>query len=76
MATATISIEVDAETARAFSAAPAEEQRKLEILLGLRLRELTAGPARSLKEIMDEIGRDAEARGLTAEILETLLSDV
>ena len=73
MATATISIEVDADTARVFSAASAEERRKLQLLLGLRLRELTAGPARPLKDIMDEIGARAEARGLTPEILESLL---
>jgi len=75
MATATISLEVDADTARAFSAASAEERRKMQLLLSLRLRELTARPARPLKEVMDEIGRHAEARGLTAEILETLLRD-
>ena len=75
MATATISLEVDADTARAFSTASDEERRKLQLLLRLRLRELTDRPARSLKEIMDEIGRHAEARGLTPEILESLLRD-
>jgi hypothetical protein len=75
MTTATISLEVDAESARAFSEASAEDQRKLQLLLGLRLRELTSRPARPLKEIMDEIGRHAEERGLTPEILETLLRD-
>ena len=76
MATTTISLEVDTETARAFASAPAEEQRKLRMLLGLRLRELTALPSRSLKEIMDEIGVSAEARGLTSAELESLLRDV
>jgi len=76
MATTTISLEVDAETAEAFSTAPLEEQRKLQLLLGLRLRELTALPARSLKEVMDDIGLSAEARGLTPEILASLLRDV
>jgi hypothetical protein len=75
MATATISLEVDADTARAFSAASAEERRKLQLLLGLRLRELTARPQRPLKEVMDEIGRHAEAQGLTPELLESLLRD-
>jgi hypothetical protein len=75
MATATIDLEVDAETARAFSAASDEDRRRLRLLLGLRLRELTARPARPLKEVMDEIGRNAEARGLTPEILESLLRD-
>jgi hypothetical protein len=75
MATATIALEVDADTARAFAAASAEDRRKLQLLLSLRLRELTARPARPLKEVMDEIGRHAEERGLTPEILESLLRD-
>jgi hypothetical protein len=75
MTTATISLEVDADTARAFAAASREDCRRLELLLSIRLRELTARPARPLKEIMDEIGRNAEARGLTPEILESLLRD-
>ena len=73
MTTATISIEVDADAARAFSEASAEERRKLQLLLSLRLRELTASPARPLKAVMDDIGARAEARGLTPEILESLL---
>ena len=75
MITLTISIEVDADTARTFSQASAEEQRKLRLLLGLRLRELLARPGRPLKETMDEIGAEAEARGLTPEILESLSHD-
>jgi hypothetical protein len=75
METTTISIEVDADAARAFREASSQDQRKLQLLLSLRLRELTSGPPRPLREIMDEIGREAEARGLTPEILESLLHD-
>jgi len=75
MPTETISLEVDADAARAFSAASAEERRKLQLLLSLRLRELTSQPVRPLKQVMDEIGRYAEARGMTPEILESLLRD-
>lgn len=75
MATTTISIDVDADAARAFSEASAEERRKLQLLLSLRLRELTASPTRPLEEVMDEIGARAAARGLTPEILESLLHD-
>jgi hypothetical protein len=75
MAIATISLEVDPDTARAFAAASAEDRRKLQLLLRLRLRELTAGPARPLKDVMDEIGRYAEEQGLTPETLESLLRD-
>jgi hypothetical protein len=73
MATATISIPVDVEAAKAYRDATPEEQRKLAILLNLRLRELTLGPTRPLQEIMDEIGVQAGARGLTPEILDALL---
>jgi hypothetical protein len=75
MSTETISIEVDSDSARAFSAASAEERRKLELLLNLRLRELTSSPPRPLREIMDEIGAEAEERGLTPEKLDALLRD-
>jgi ferritin-like protein len=75
MTTATISIPVDPEAARAFTEASPEEQRKLALLLSLRLRELTLEPVRPLREIMDEIGTNAEARGLTPEILDELLRD-
>lgn len=52
-----------------------EERRKLELLLSLRLRELIDQPARPLSEIMDEIGRQAEAKGMTPELLDSLLHD-
>jgi hypothetical protein len=71
---ATISLHVDHDTARAFSAASPEERRKLELLLSLRLRELIDEPARPLSEIMDEIARQAEAKGMTPEILDSLLN--
>lgn len=75
MADTTITIAIDADTAQAYQAASTEDQRKMQLLLRLRLRELTTLPQRSLSDLMDEIGRNAEARGLTPEILETLLQD-
>lgn len=75
MVDTTITIPVDADTARAYQAASAEDQRKIQLLLRLRLRELTSLPNVSLRELMDEIGAQAEARGLTPDILETLLQD-
>ena len=75
MSTQTISIAVDAEAAQSFREASPEERRKLEILLRLRLRELTLGRVRPLRDIMDEIGEDAAAKGLTPELLELILGD-
>jgi hypothetical protein len=73
MSTSSISIEVDADTAEAFGAASEEDRRKMQLLLNLRLRELVSSPPRPLKEVMDEIGAEAEARGLTPEILKSIL---
>jgi hypothetical protein len=71
----TISIPVDDTVADAFRAASVERQRQLQILLGLRLRELTIRPQRSLDEILDQVGRAAESKGLTAEMLDSMLGD-
>jgi hypothetical protein len=75
MRTETIPITVDSDAADRFCEASPDERRKLELLLRLRLRELTLGRVRPLKEIMDEIGREAEAKGLTPEKLESMLRD-
>jgi hypothetical protein len=75
MATEAITIKVDSEAARVFNTAPAEEQRKMEALLSLWLKEIAASDARPLKEVMDEIGREAQRRGMTPEILESILND-
>jgi hypothetical protein len=70
-----ISIPIDAETARIYHEASAEAQKKIQLLLRLRLRELAELPSGSLSDIMEEIGTKAEVRGLTSEILEHLLRD-
>ena len=75
MTVQTISINVDADAARSFDAAPPEDRRKVELLLSLRLRELVQYPPRSLREVMDQIGAEAAAKGLTPETLESLLRE-
>ena len=75
MPTESNSIAVDAGAAQSFCEASPENRRKLELLLRLRLRESTLGRVRPLKEIMDEIGRDAAAKGLTQDILEAILRE-
>ncbi len=71
----TISIAIDSDVAQTFSQASAEERRKIEILLRLRLRELTLGRIRPLNQIMDEIGEEARAKGLTPERLHSMLEN-
>ena len=75
MGTANITIEVDEAAARAYAEASPDEKQKLQLLLSLRLQELTSTEGKSLQTVMDEIGRAAEARGLTPEVLEILLLD-
>ncbi len=74
MTTKPITIRVSPEAARAYEEASAEEQRKLDVLLSLRLTETTRSK-RSLEEVMDDISREAQARGLTPEILEAILNE-
>ncbi len=74
MGTDQITIQVDAQAARAYRAASEEERRKIDSLLNLKLRSATLSQV-SLKAYMDEISRRAEDRGLTPDILDSLLND-
>jgi hypothetical protein len=73
MVNPTITIPLDPQTAQVYNSASAEEKRKMQALLGLWLRELAGSEPRSLQQILDEAGRKAQARGLTPEMLESLL---
>jgi hypothetical protein len=70
-----ITIEVDPQTAQAYGSAREEERKKIQALLRLRARELAVEKRPSLSEVMDEVGRKAQARGLTPELLESLLRE-
>ena len=74
MQTEEITIRVDPEAARAYRTAPEEERRKLDLLLSLHLQDVLR-PGGSLQELMREISRKAQERGLTPEILETILRE-
>ena len=74
MDTEIISIRVDAETAKTFKSLPEEDRRKLEALLSMRLSEVTRG-AESLDAVMREISEKAKARGLSPEILKSLVDE-
>ena len=73
MAIAKITVPVDDQTARIYTSASAEDKKKLRLLLSLWLREFAVSPP-PLNAIMDEISDKAKARGLTPEILESLLN--
>lgn len=74
MASRAITIQVNSEAAQAYEAASAEEKRKLDVLLSLKLTEVTR-EERDLEEIMRDISRSAQARGLTPDMLKTLLDE-
>ncbi len=67
-----ITIRVDPKAARASREASDQERHKLDILLSLCLQDALR-PGGSLEELMREISRNAQERGLTEEILETIL---
>jgi hypothetical protein len=75
MSTDTITLEVDSEAAQIFKSASAQEQEKLRVLLGLWLKEYARAESASLEETMNEISRNAQSRGLTPEILESILEE-
>jgi hypothetical protein len=74
METKAITIRVSPEAASAYETAPAEQQRKLDALLSLKLSEV-ARAKRPLEVIMSELSRKAQERGLTPEILEAILNE-
>jgi len=69
-----ITVSVDPDVADAYRAASNEDRRKLDLLVNLRLREATRGRT-SLREVMLDISQKAQERGLTTEILESLLNE-
>ncbi|MFZ5879880.1 MAG: hypothetical protein ACOY0R_10965 [Chloroflexota bacterium] len=74
LTTEKITIQVTPEAAKAFRAASETERKKMEALLNLRLLEVTRA-RKPLEEVMREISRSAQDRGLTQEILDDILKD-
>ncbi|MCA1631849.1 MAG: hypothetical protein LC785_08745 [Acidobacteria bacterium] len=75
MSTERIILEVDSEAARVFESASPAERGKLQVLLGAWLKEYARADAASLAETMDEVSRKARERGLTPEILKSVLEE-
>ena len=70
----TIAIQVTPEAAQAFNQASAAERKKLELLLSLRLLEVSRA-RQPLEKVMREISRSAQARGLTEKKLNNILKE-
>ena len=73
METRPITVHVNLEAARIFETAPEEQRRKIEALLSLKLTQ-TIREKRTLEEVMSDISQKAQERGLTPEILESILN--
>jgi hypothetical protein len=69
-----ITIQVDPVAAMAYRSLSEEQRRKLDLLLNMRLREATRSDA-SLEQVMAEVSRNAQERGLTPEILQSILNE-
>ncbi len=74
METRVIRIRVSTDAAQTYEAASDVEQRKLNALLSLKLSDVGRAQ-RPLEVVMDEISRKAEERGMTSEILESILNE-
>lgn len=74
MPTEEITIRVDPAAAKAYRAASEQQRRKYDLLLSLKLQDVLR-PSASLTEVMSEISRKAQERGLTPEILEAILNE-
>ena len=74
MQTEEITIRVDPEAARAYRSASEQKRRKLDLLLSLRLHD-ALNPSGSLQDLLHELSRKAQDRGLTPEVLESVLHD-
>ena len=69
----TITIEVEPDIARAYQEANLMERKKMQLVLNSSLKQFMN--RRSLEEIIQEMQAQAQANGLTQEILNEILSD-
>lgn len=70
----TITVRVDTDTASAYEASSEIDRRKIDLLLNLKLKEVIR-KIRSLEEVMEDVSRKAQERGLTPEILDAILAE-
>jgi hypothetical protein len=73
--TKTITIDVSPDIALAYHQATEEQKQRLQILIGLFFSQNNLNEQDTLGAIMDEISERAIKRGLTPEILESILNE-
>lgn len=70
-----IMIEVSPEAAEAYQSASSQERKKIQAIVSILLQKQADRDVALLRELMDEISDRARARGLTPEILESILNE-
>ena len=68
-----ITIQVDPEIAKAYREAEPEKQQKIQIFINIMLQKAVS--QKPLLDIMEEASQQAIAKGMTPEILESILKD-
>lgn len=69
-----ITIEVSQEVAAAYQSASLQERKKIQSIVTILLQNPVDRDLALLRELMDEISDRAKSRGLTPEILESILN--
>lgn len=69
-----ITVCVDVETAEAYESLSDVGRRKFDLLINQTLKEIARG-SRSLENVMTEVSEKAQSRGLTPEILDSILAE-
>lgn len=75
MSDTTITISIDNETAAKYNSASEAERRKVQLLLQVVLQNTGPSSITSLQQLMNDMSTEAQARGLTPEILEQILHE-
>ncbi len=75
MAVATINIQVDDRAAQLYQSTPEDKRVRLRKLIGYLVEEFAESTPQTLLSLMDEMSREAEAKGLTPEILASILNN-
>ncbi|EAZ91703.1 hypothetical protein [Crocosphaera chwakensis] len=70
-----ITLEVPSEIAEAYQTASPEEKKQIQYIVTLLLKRKDENDLEFLRKIMDEISDRAISRGLTPEILESIINE-
>ena len=74
MSTDAITIHVNSEVAQAYLTASAEDRRKMDFIVNFHLADYLR-LNEPLEKFIEDMSREAQSRGLTPEILASLLND-